>query len=166
MAETVTKAAPTSTKKSEDLTAMGLMFNPQHLTPPSRAGQHTYSVQALEETNDKRPGRDRKLVTRNIAVKRGLNVVHPKDLEVLQEYYVKHFASGALEPISLGDSVGDNGSLKNLLALRDGDAVRVANMENKREVLDRWSTEERRPVVASAIQSRITALSKGLKKGI
>jgi hypothetical protein len=138
--------------------AMGLFFNPAKLYPPSRTKELVLTVQHVEGK-----GREAQLITQNVLLHQGLNLVEPEKIALVQGGYPDHVSRGAVEVIDLKDTVGTGAALvlKNLGALSDDQATKAVGFERDRAVLNSWLATEPRPAVVRAINERISSLEKG-----
>jgi hypothetical protein len=151
-------SAPSAETPAKKAGTVGLFFDPNKLYPPSRAKETILTVQTIEGD-----GNAAKLVTKNIQLHQGLNLVKAPQVALVEEHYADLISRGAVEIVELGDTVGTGAAnvLNNLSALSDSQAIKAAGYERDRAVLNGWLTNEPRPAVVRAINGRITALEKG-----
>ena len=138
--------------------AQGLFFNPAKMYPPSRTKELVLTEQHVEGK-----GREAQLITQNVALRQGLNVVPADHIELVQGSYPDYVSRGAVEVIDLQDTVGTGAAmvLKELSALSEEQAVRTVGFERDRAALNGWLAVEPRQAVVRAINERISGLEKG-----
>lgn len=148
-------ATPT---KTESAKAGGLFFSPDKLYPPSRTKEITLTVQSIEGK-----GREARLLTENVLLRQGLNIVEADKITLVKGSYPDYIARGAVEEIELGDTVGSGVALvlKDLSNLSEVQAIKTVGFERDRAALNSWLAAEPRPSVVRSINERITALEKG-----
>lgn len=132
----------------------GVFFDPARLSPPAKVNELTLTVQGIKAGQ---------LVTENVYLKQGLNILPIEKVKLIQDNFPDHFSRGAVELVALNESLSQGAAmvLVSLADLSQEQATKTVAFERDRAVLNTWLGVELRPVVVRAINERITGLEKG-----